>query len=132
MAEKTALSHNHSTEPAGVEAKRGGTYYTPRVDIFENDKELTLYADIPGVHAEDVELRYERGQLFLHGRVKPRPAPKSYLLYEYEDGDFYRVFDINESIDSSRIGAECKNGVLTVHLPKVEAARPKQIKVHSQ
>jgi len=51
------------------------------------------------------------------------------LLHEYEDGDFYRVFRIDESVDASKIEAECKNGVLTVHLPKVEAVRPRQITV---
>jgi HSP20 family molecular chaperone IbpA len=50
-------------------------------------------------------------------------------LREYEVGDFYRAFNIHESIDGSRIEAEFKNGVLTVHLPKVEAARPRQINV---
>jgi HSP20 family protein len=129
MPENTGLTQNQNTAQPTVESTRGGLFYTPRVDIFENDRELTLFADIPGVRTEDLELRYERGQLFLHGRVRPREQQKSYLLYEYEDGDFHRVFDIHESIDSTRIEAECKNGVLTVHLPKVEAARPKQIKV---
>ena len=57
------------------------------------------------------------------------PATAVTLLAEYEEGDFYRVFTIHESIDSTRIEAECKNGVLTVHLPKVEAARPRQIAI---
>ena len=53
----------------------------------------------------------------------------SFLAAEYGVGDFYRVFQIHESIDSSRIEAECKNGVLTVHLPKAETAKPKQVKI---
>jgi HSP20 family molecular chaperone IbpA len=60
-----------------------------------------------------------------------RRRQANYLLNEYEDGDFYRVFEIHESIDTGKIEAECKNGVLTVHLPKVEAMKPKQIKVRS-
>jgi HSP20 family protein len=52
-------------------------------------------------------------------------------MEEFEVGDFYRVFSIHESIDAGRIEAECKNGVLTVHLPKVEAARPRQISVRT-
>ena len=54
------------------------------------------------------------------------------LFKEYEVGDSYRAFTILESRDVTRIEAECKNGVLTVHLPKVEAARPRQIKVQSK
>src|SRR5207245_3874815 len=102
---------------------------TPRVDIYESDSELAVYADVPGVGPGDVDLRYEGGELILHGRVKPRHADENFELQEYEEGDFYRVFSIHESIDSSRIEAECKNGVLIVHLPKVEQARPKQITV---
>ena len=52
-------------------------------------------------------------------------------LNEYEVGDFYRASNMHESIDSSRISAECKNGVLTVHLPKMEHVKPKQIMVQS-
>jgi len=63
------------------------------------------------------------------GRVRPRAQGKDLLLQEYEEGDFYRAFTIHESIDAGRISAECKNGVLTVHLPKVEAVQPRQIKV---
>jgi HSP20 family protein len=131
MAENAALTPKSRTEQSGTESTRGAQYFTPRVDIYETDKELVLYADVPGVRPEDVDLRYEQGQLFLHGRVRPRHQEVNFLLEEYEDGDFYRVFEIHESIDSTRIEAECKNGVLTVHLPKVEAVRPKQIKVRS-
>ena len=54
------------------------------------------------------------------------------LLQEYDEGDFYRAFTIHESINAERISAECKNGVLTVHLPKVEAVRPRQIQVRGE
>jgi HSP20 family protein len=127
MATDTA-AHN-VTESRTTEATRGSNYFAPPVDIFENDKELTLFADLPGVRPEDVELKYERGELILHGRVPQRKHVGRLLLGEYQEGDFYRVFQIHESIDSGRIEAECKNGVLTVHLPKAEAARPRQISV---
>jgi HSP20 family protein len=111
------------------ERTHGGVAFTPRVDIYETDRELVLCADLPGVRPEDVDLRYERGELLLHGRVHPQAPAGSVLLNEYEEGDFYRSFSIHESVDSSKIAAECKNGVLTVHLPKVAAAQPKQIRV---
>jgi HSP20 family protein len=127
MATDTAV--NNVTESRSTEATRGSNYFAPPVDIFENDKELTLFADLPGVRPENVELKYERGELILHGRVPSRQHPGRLLLGEYQEGDFYRVFQIHESIDSGRIEAECKNGVLIVHLPKAEAARPRQISV---
>jgi HSP20 family protein len=114
---------------ARAEATRGGVFFTPRVDIVETDSELTLLAEVPGVGPDDVDLRYEKGELVLHGRVKPRHEGQTMLLQEYEEGDFYRAFNISESIDASRISAECKNGLLTVHLPKVESLRPRQISV---
>jgi HSP20 family protein len=132
MAENISLPQKSRADQTTSESTRGGMYFTPRVDIYENDKELTLYADVPGVRPEDVAMRYERGQLFLHARVLARPQQPNYLVAEYDEGDFYRVFDIHESIDAGKIEAECKNGVLTVHLPKVEGARPRQITVRSK
>jgi len=121
-----------TTNGTHTENTRGGTYFQPRVDIFETDHELTLYADLPGVRSDDVDLRFERGELVLQGRVQHRDRPGMALLSEYEEGDFFRVFQIHESIDSTRIAPECKNGVLTVHLPKVEAAKPRQVTVKGE
>jgi HSP20 family protein len=129
MADLTNTQTKDRTEGARAEATRGGLYFTPRVDIVETDRELTLYAELPGVRAEDVDLHYEKGELVVHGRVKPRRPERGLLLQEYEEGDFYRAFTISEQIDAGRIEAECKNGVLVVHLPKAEAARPRQINV---
>lgn len=111
------------------EQTRGGVYFTPKVDIFENVKELLLFADVPGVRPEDIDLRFERGELHLYGKLPARQRKGNGAYHEYDEGDFYRAFSIHESIDASKIEAECKNGVLTVHLPKVAAAQPKQIAV---
>jgi len=109
-----------------------GVTFTPRVDILETDKEVTLLADLPGVSSEDVELRFEKGQLVLSGHVKPRLGDKRFVLREYGEGDFYRAFAIHESIDATKIEASCKHGILTVRLPKVEAVKPRQIAVKAQ
>jgi HSP20 family protein len=129
MADSKLQTQKDRAEQTSPEHTRGGFFFTPQVDIFENDKELTLYADMPGVRSEDVDLRYENGELVLHGRFRPREHQGHFLLREYDEGDYYRVFQIHESIDSTKIEASCKNGVLTIHLPKVEAARPRQIAV---
>jgi HSP20 family protein len=128
-ASKTHPHKERADNAAHVEHTRGGVCFTPRVDIYETSRELVLKADMPGVRPEDIDLRYERGELQVHGRVRSRERPGNFLLAEYEEGDFHRVFSIHESIDASRIEAECKNGVLTVHLPKVEALQPRQITV---
>jgi len=129
MADVVNTPVKSETDGARPEPTYGARHFTPRVDILETDKELTLFAEMPGVRPEDVNLRYENGELVLHGKVQPRPAGKPMLLHEYEDGDFYRVFRIDESVDATKIEAEARNGVLTVHLPKVEAVRPRQINV---
>jgi HSP20 family protein len=128
MAENSALVQKDRAEQATPESTRGVTF-TPRVDIYETESELTLLADVPGVTSADVDLRFEKGELILHARVQPRLGDQKFIVQEYEEGDFYRAFAIHETIDASRIEAECKNGVLIVHLPKTEAARPKQIRV---
>ena len=129
MPEPTAMTPKGRTEATTPEATRGGAFFSPRVDIFETPTELTLCADIPGVRPEDVDLRYENGELLLTGRIQPHSKTGTELLSENEVGDFYRAFAIHESIDSTGISAECKNGVLTVHLPKVKSVQPKQIRV---
>jgi len=128
MAENAVATAGQDTHG---ETTRAGFYFAPRVDIYETEQELTLYADLPGVRAEDVNLRFERGELILQGRIPKRQRPGQLLVNEYEEGDFYRVFHIHESIDNTRIGAECKQGVLIVHLPKVEAAKPRQVQVRA-
>jgi HSP20 family molecular chaperone IbpA len=125
----TFTEKSRGEQTAAAEATRGGPYFTPRVDIYETDKELLLFADVPGARPDDVGLRFERGELLLHARVQGRHHGGHVLLEEYEEGDFYRVFQIHESIDSTRIEAECKNGVLTVHLAKAESAQPRKVNV---
>jgi HSP20 family protein len=131
MAENTSTMAKR-TDTTNMETTRNGKYFTPRVDIFETDAELVMYADMPGVAPKDIDLRYEQGELILQGKITPLARAGHLILSEFEDGDFYRVFQIHESIDSMRIEAECKNGVLTVHLPKAESAKPKQVTVKAK
>src|SRR5437879_3863007 len=105
MADSTTLPQKGRTEQTTPERTRGGVFFTPRVDIFENDTELTLMADVPGVRPEDVDLRYDKGELILHAKVQPHSQQGTPLLNEFEVGDFYRAFAIHESIDSTKISA---------------------------
>ena len=132
MADMATVPQKDRVDQSRPEATRGGVHFVPRVDIYETEKELLLIADVPGARSEDVDLHYEKGELLLHARVRARSAGKNFLLGEYDEGDFYRAFSIHESIDSTRIAATCKNGVLTVHLPKAEAAKPRQISVRGE
>jgi len=117
---------------ATVERTRSTTTYTPRFDIVEVGDELTLYGDLPGVAPENLEVRFENDHLIVHGRVEPRHEDRQHLYSEYGIGDFYREFRINEAVDVAKIEAELKDGVLTLHLPKVESIKPKRIEVKSE
>ena len=64
----------------------------------ETAEELLLFADVPGVKPEDVDVRFENGELILHARCNPRGQAANFLLNEYEVGDFYRVFALSESM----------------------------------
>jgi len=109
-----------------------GLYFTPRVDIMETEEESRLLADLPGVKPEDVDVRFDNGELIVDGRCAPRHQGANYLLSEYGVGDFYRAFTIGEQIDWQKIAADHKNGVLTVHLPKAETAKPRKIVVKGE
>ena len=109
-----------------------GVCYTPRVDIMETEAESLLLADLPGVKPEDVDVRFDNGELIIDGRCAPRHEGANYLLFEYGIGDFYRSFSISEHINWQKISAELKNGVLTVHLPNAETVKPKKITVKGE
>ncbi len=114
-----------------IERTQGGPTFVPRFDIFECDEELALFGDLPGVAGEDLDIRFENNQLIVHGKVAPRHDGREFVYGEYGIGDFYRVFNIGESIDSAKISAELSNGTLTLHLPKSEAVKPRKIAVKS-
>lgn len=118
--------------PVQTNGQNQAATFTPRVDILETGEELVLFADLPGVKPEDVELNFERGELILHGKVAPRQSQTKYLYSEYGVGDFYRSFSIGEHLDTGRITARLVNGVLEVRLPKTDAVKPRKIAVQAQ
>jgi len=109
-------------EPAAV-------VFTPHVDVFETEDALLLYADMPGLKPEDLDVRFENGELTLHGRCTPPKVDANPVRAEYGVGDYHRAFTINEQVDAENITAELKHGVLTVRLPKAESVKPKKITV---
>lgn len=118
-------------EVVKAERTRTGRVYRPNVDIIEKADELLLLADVPGARGEDIDIQYEKGELTLRARVRPRQGTEcaGFVACEYGVGDLERTFQIGEGIDAARIQAECANGVLTLHLPKTEAVKPRKIAV---
>ena len=124
-----------TTSPGGLEIStqertRGGTCFRPDVDIYELANELVVLADMPGTKADQIDIQFEDGALTIHGRVAKRGENKGPLArQEYGVGDFFRTFRVSEHIDVPRIAAEYEQGILKLHLPKVEAVRPRKIQV---
>lgn len=110
------------------EANRQIPTVTPVVDILENDDEILLFADMPGVSREDVVVNIENGQLALSGRRKMSTAGAA-TWEEFGEVEYRRVFSVPQAINVGKVGAELKEGVLRLRLPKSEAAKPRQIEI---
>ena len=114
------------------EQTRPGLVFTPAVDIFETEKEITVLADMPGVKAKDLNIDLHENVLSLNGEVEaPEGADEVDVIREYRTGTYYRQFNLSQVIDQQKIDAEMKDGVLRLRLPKVEAATPRKIAVKS-
>jgi HSP20 family molecular chaperone IbpA len=113
-----------------AEQTRPGPVFTPLVDIYETEQALTLLADLPGVESKDLRIDLREGVLTLAATPElPKPGAEEELLREYQPGGYYRQFTVSDAIDQKKIEATLKDGVLKLHLPKVEAVKPRQIQV---
>jgi HSP20 family protein len=113
---------------------RSNRPWSPAVDIFESENELVFKADVPDVELKDIDVRVENQTLTLTGERKfeKSDAVKGYHRLERSYGNFVRSFAVPNAFDTDNINATYRNGVLTVTLPKKEAAKPRQIKVAVQ
>jgi HSP20 family protein len=107
------------------------TAWAPAVDIYETQNELVVKADLPDVKENDIDLRVENNMLTIRGERKFERSVNedAYLRVERAYGTFSRSFSLPSTINTEAIAAEYHNGVLTVHLPKREESKPKQIKI---
>ena len=106
--------------------------WVPAVDIYETENhDLVVRAELPGLNREDIEVSVENSTLVLKGEKKLDTSVKEehYRRIERSYGSFHRSFTLPNTVDASRIGAEFKNGVLTVKLPFREEAKPRTINV---
>ena len=106
-----------------------GAYFEPEVDIFETAEALTLTADVPGALAGDIQTDLKDNLLTITARVRPVESRWKPLHQEYAVGHYQRQFRLGQQIDQGKISAQLKDGVLTLTLPKADAARPRRIEV---
>jgi HSP20 family protein len=108
------------------------TTWMPPVDIYESEQELVVKADLPDIDPKDLDIRVENNILTIRGERKfeQNADQDSYLRVERPYGPFSRSFALANTVNTEAIRAEYQNGVLTLHIPKREEAKPKQIKVN--
>jgi len=108
------------------------TTWAPAVDIYEGQNELVVKADLPDVKPEDLVIRVENNILTIRGERKfeKKADEKNYLRVERAYGSFARSFSLANTVNTEAIKADYQDGVLTLHIPKREEAKAKQIKVN--
>ena len=112
---------------------RPGRTFVPNVEIRETDEALWLWADLPGVDEKSVDVRIENNVLMIHGEVGTDDYSDLSPVYtEYNVGSFRRSFQIASAIDSDKISAKMRNGVLELQIHKAEEAKPQQIPIAVQ
>jgi HSP20 family protein len=129
MAEKTVATSSTATPAQTTEGTRTRERYTtPPVDIYELAEGLVVMADMPGVDSDALDIRVDNHILTMQGTAR-HAAPGDGVYREYELVNYFRQFELSDRVDASKISAEFKHGVLTLHLPKAEEARPRRIDV---
>jgi HSP20 family molecular chaperone IbpA len=111
-----------------VEKSRHIPTVGPVVDIYENEDEILLHAEMPGVEKDNIAINVDNGTLTLSG-VRKFETKGAAVWEEFGEVEFVRNFSIPQAIDLSKVDAELKDGVLQLHLPKSEAAKPKQVEI---
>jgi HSP20 family protein len=124
MTDKNAITQ--STSPQAT-----SRWAAPAVDVFEDGGAITLLADMPGVPKDKLELRLDGDALVIEGTVAPlAPDGMQPLWAELEVPRFKRTFTLSRELDTGRIEANLKDGVLTLRIPKQEHAQPRRIPVN--
>lgn len=119
-------------QPLTQEATRPGPVFRPDVDIIERAEDFLVTADLPGVSAQNVDVRLEEGVLSIGASASIEPeASWSPVHSEYRTGGWRRSFALPDRVDAEHIRAEMKDGVLEVVLPKLERHRPRRVDVRA-
>jgi HSP20 family protein len=116
----------------GQEEALTTTTFAPPVDVYEDEHDITLKIEVPGIEEKDIDVRVENNTLTVHGERKFEKEEKeeNYRRVERQYGSFTRTFTLPTTVDSENIHADYDKGVLKIKLAKKAEAKPKQIKVN--
>jgi HSP20 family protein len=120
-------------DPWGSSWLRNGDLWTPALDVTEDEKEITIRAEIPGVAAKDVNVSVLGSTLTIAGQKEESTEDKgeNYCMAERHYGSFRRTINLPDGVDPEKITAEQNNGVLTVKIGRLKTATPKHVPVRS-
>lgn len=106
--------------------------FAPAVDVYEDEHQVTLKIDVPGIDEKDIDVRVENNTLTVHGerKIEQEEKEENYRRVERQYGSFTRSFTLPQTVDSENVSATYDKGVLKIALPKKAEAKPKQIKVN--
>ncbi len=121
---------SYSTE--GPEEALTTTSFAPPVDIYEDEHNITLKLEVPGIDEKDIDVRVENTTLTVHGerKIEKDEKEENFRRVERQYGEFTRSFTLPSSVDPGQVTADYAKGVLKINLAKKAEAKPKQIKVN--
>jgi HSP20 family protein len=118
--------------PDGPEEALTTTSYAPPVDIYEDEHNIILKLEVPGIDEKDIDVRIENTTLTVHGerKIEKEEKEENFRRVERQYGEFTRSFTLPSSVDPGQVSANYDKGVLKIKLAKKAESKPKQIKVN--
>jgi HSP20 family protein len=122
----------HESFSGGRDESLATSSFAPAVDVYEDEHNVTLKIEVPGIDEKDIDVRVENNTLTVHGERKFEKEEKeeNYRRVERQYGSFSRTFTLPNTVDTESISADYEKGVLKIKLAKKAEAKPKQIKVN--
>jgi len=123
--------HDSYSQAGGDESLTSSTF-APSVDVYEDEHNVTLKIEVPGIDEKDIDVNLENNTLTVHGerKIEKEEKEENYRRVERHYGAFTRTFTLPTTVDSEKVSATYDKGVLNIALPKKAEAKPKQIKVN--
>ena len=121
-----------SYNDAGRDESLTTSSFAPAVDVYEDEHQVTLKIEVPGIEEKDIDVRVENNTLTVQGerKIEREEKEENYRRVERQYGSFTRTFTLPQTVDSENVSATYDKGVLKISLPKKAEAKPKQIKVN--
>src|ERR1700720_494894 len=122
----------HESFSGGRDESLTTSSFAPAVDVYEDEHNVTLKIEVPGIDENDIDIRLENNTLTVHGerKIEKEEKEENYRRVERRYGTFTRTFTVPPTVDSEKVSATYDKGLLKITLPKKAEAKPKQIKVN--